>query len=366
MLSELGCASPLVGVLAGATYLAMDNDVMAEMSIPLGSGIFLASIFGPSLAFACSAHHSKMKMLQLKAVIEQKCLVQNCKITKVEYKTSHKKKPVTSYKVLYPNGNWFQISTDYTAVEVQMKPMTTAEVKEFKPILQRDLFDSAKEIHLKVSKHDLFSGGHISLGFTEKFKDNPLLFRNFLVDQMNHSELQNGILVKDPINAVSAHRYKKVFGYIDEVIYDFDQGKIKTSEELAEKLVGVLKNRMFIDLQTITRKDFPQDQKRIEVRAHRSQKNAEEFYKLIKLYDGRIAYLEKLKAPINLSPIPVHTAPESQVRNFERYVVESGEDFQDYLQMLPEKYQDTYKQVGHTAAKCTVSVIKSLTDTDVD
>lgn len=359
-LVEISCASPFLFLPGWIAYDGISEGTVWQSSAPFLTSLVLAETIGQKITFRCSSHYSKTKINQLADLIKKNCLKVGCSVESIIHKTSHTSKVSEAYRIHYPDGNWFQLSTDNTAVEIQMKPMNLSEIEKFKPILQRDMFDIAHTIDLHKPRVEVLSGGHINIGFSQVFKENPLLLRNFIVDQINHSELYGGIFLKDPISAKSIYKKDKEFHYIQDIIEQFDRGEIKSSQELALNLSYVLKGDKFIDLQTIVREDFPMDQKRIEMRAHRSQKTANEFHKIVKLYEGRINYLKELTTPLNLRPIPISYDPKIQLSHFKTYVTESGFDLENFREILPAKYQDVL-DAENPSLKCKKSILSLLT-----
>lgn len=225
--------------LAPMGYAVVDFRLRNKINSGTVARAGLISTSGILTMHLCDMGNNKWKASQLAKVIQKTCEARgDCKVTKIKaMKTYGGRNPDYNkvYKVEYNDGYWFQINTDPGVVEIQAKAEDAARTKELTARIQRDIFDSAEAAKLQVLRK--FGAGHINIGFASAdFEKDPLLFRNFIVDFINHYEISNGVLNKDKMNAQSPLEIKEVREKLKKIIARFDSGEIKTSEELATEL----------------------------------------------------------------------------------------------------------------------------------
>lgn len=330
--------------------------------------------WGQSVAFIPEAikHHfrkDKSKALQIEnasdikmreafaEVMKRICKERNdCVVEKVEdpYGDDY---VTTRYKITYRDGWWWKITTDPSVVEIVTKPETKERFQELRERIQNDIFNAAKTIGLEAPKFgNISNGGHINIGAENTFQNDPMLFRNFVVDFMNHSELATGILLNDRYNALPLNASEKKRERFAEVIRRFDRGEITTSYDLAleinnnvydyhSKPDGHKEDALFM-IPMITNKKRSQ---RLEVRSVRAQRSADDFIKLITLFQARIDYLRTVEKPIKYVNRPPITDVRESAMAFNKYLTESGLNWDDYASVIPSVYQ-TYapKKDGKT------------------
>lgn len=265
------------------------------------------------------------------------------------------------FTVEYTDGFWFQVSVDPGCIEIQTKPSSLVELNAMKKRMQKDIFDMAKTFDLLP--HEVIGGGHINIGAESAFDKNHKLFRDFVVDFMNHPELGEGALdVGDIINAPTlADNGPVAMKNFDKVIKDFDNGKIVSKEALALAIQDRVYEKVDVpnevtpskikyqalNMTTIADKKTAIEFQRLEIRSIRAQKNIDEFLLQCELFEKRIEYVKEMRIsgkPIQfLFPESVTEAKEG-VPAFYRYVVESGLKWENYRPMMMEHWR-TYKFV---------------------
>ncbi len=370
-LSESVCAGTFAALIGYITNQmgsgsseGKDYEVWTDYLYDSGKDIIqwgFTGIAALRIGIACGSLFSSLKAGSLAEHIRKNC--QGCSFSEVKHPQRRRRNPSIAYRFTYPGGWYFQVNSDFTAVEIQMSPLDSEEIERVKTILQRDLFEAAKGLGLKPPTFDLVSGGHINISFDKAFKDNPRLLRNFMVDQFNHSELATGVFLNDPFNARSPMNSSRKRKMLASIIERFDRGEITTSTELSREFMRVIgKNKGFIDLGTIIDPHIPEGTKRVEVRAHRAQKNADEYLKLTQLYDKRLAYLESLETDIAFIDKPPAILARRKIESFYRFVTESGADWNDYVRFLPERYQSIASRIADflKSLECRVKIIDAL------
>jgi hypothetical protein len=281
-----------------------------------------------------------------KAVSAQWKLVQaytrECKAKKQCGVTALKNKyGVQVFRIEFTDGFWVQISTDVAVVEIQTKPSTVAEYKAAKPHLD-ELFLAGAETGLTPDPK-FKQGGHIHMDFASAFGGDHRLFRNFLVDFMNHQELGGGgVFGSDPGNAphLSLLTDEKKGVFMD-LIDRFDRGEIKSGKELAQKII----RNVYDDnpahwfpadkyhALNLTRVPDSDDFSTVEFRALSAQRSPEEFLRQTELFEARLDFLRKIDRNLPVVGFRPLSA-EQKVGAFRSYVEESGLAWDDYKPLL--------------------------------
>lgn len=286
--------------------------------------------------------------------IQKRCL--GCTVIGLE-----SDEPVSETSVLrvrYPDGYWFHISADPGVIEIQAKPTTLGELEHIKDRLQKDLFNSAREIGLDPFVHES-GGGHINIGFNF-FEQDALLFRNFIVDYANHPELALGIFERDIYNAPPISIKKQDRKYFQKVIARFDQGEIKSAKELVFLLVrtgGLYSTNSAMNLTKIHAPTIT-SHSRVEIRAFRAQSSADEYLLQCRLLAARIAYLKKLTQPIPLQFQDKRSILD-MIKGFQTYVTETGLDWKDFQMFIPQAWK-RYLRKKVTLGEGSSCMIKAL------
>ncbi len=138
-------------------------------------------------------------------------------------------------KITLPSGFWFQITTDFWAVEVKTKPISLEEFRALKEPLQHLVWDAANQAGVKP--HERLGGGHIHLDIEKFFGGDRLAFRNFIVDLVNRPELFMGAFGLNYFNAPPLSLYGR--GIIDEftqIIRNFDQNPGLKIQDLTREI----------------------------------------------------------------------------------------------------------------------------------
>lgn len=240
----------------------------------------------------------------------------------------------------------FNISLDNGVIEVQMPPATREQARANKDFIQKEIFDSAAKIGLKPEKK--LGGGHIHIGYAEAFGNDPLLFRDFLVDFANNPDMANGIFSDSIENAppIISLGEKNRQAFI-ETIEDFDR-KPRSGEALARTIAAKVytnttkftspKHYQALKLERIHNAKF-KNQKTLEIRSFRPQQSAEQYLVEIELLEERLKYLKRWggKIPIDLP----HNLSEAKdkVTKFYIYTQEMGFPWERAINILPEGLQ---------------------------
>lgn len=143
--------------------------------------------FDPKKDVASETNVKKAQMLFVEEMVKR-CKISKCRIQKVEASWDQ------DYKVIYPDGWWFKISYDPACVEFTFKPSTLEELKKQAPLINDQIFQTAKDLGFRVQEGGV---AHVNIGVRSSFGDDPKKFLRFFVDYANHADLALGSLGKD-------------------------------------------------------------------------------------------------------------------------------------------------------------------------
>ncbi|MDR3606537.1 MAG: hypothetical protein P4M08_04050 [Oligoflexia bacterium] len=258
---------------------------------------------------------------------------------------------VTTYRVKYSDGWWFEIGTDPKVVEMQTAPSTLEELERHRDRIQTDIFGSAEKAGLQDASKIFgsgWAGGHIHVGASSALDGDARLFRNFLVDSANHAELGAGIFSNDWSNAppIAALPEKNQANFL-KIVQDFDQDKIRGIKALAQKIssevydttvdkkIAPPQKYQAFNVTRIVNGEFGEKEQTIEIRAMRPQASADEFIDETRLIQMRLEFLRAHPDPIPVKLVNPRTLNNSEiVTRFYKYVVETGLPFEPYAKYL--------------------------------
>ena len=239
------------------------------------------------------------------------------------------------------DGWWVQISMDPGVIEVHAKPSTKETFLKKKNFIEETVFIQAKAFGLNPHRHE--GSGHIHLSFSHF--NTYLHFRNFLVDLYNHDFLFSQILVDKPrsgatpLSAMPAEFQRRLSNILAEVdlLQLADQQKMillasRIQNEVYTDTIGlgISKSDAYkyqaINLSRIVDNAVDFKDKTIELRGIRPQKNLQEFFLEIEMFQKRVAYVGEFKEFITYDEVN-HMG-----------------GMWDW--MLFEKYEDYLKQIG--------------------
>lgn len=275
----------------------------------------------------------------MRDLVAKKCATRGCRVEAV--KNSY---DVYSYRVTFENGWWFQISTDPAVVEIQTKPTTSEEFEANRDHIDEMVFKSAVEVGMKV--HRTAGGGHIHIGLDSAIGEDAALFRNFLVDFVNHSEVAQ-IYGRELSNSpmISDLRKEEQEAFV-QVIRDFDAGKYKDIRAFARALQRRVYHRTLrkdwdppekyqaFNVIRIENPEISTEERTLELRAHRAQKTVDEFLLQIQLYEARIKFLKDSGRLLRLHPLNSFPGFQGSIDRFHLYVTESGLDWEKFKPLL--------------------------------
>lgn len=206
-------------------------------------------------------------------------------------------------KVEYAPDSWFKIAKDLWVLEVTASPLTLTGLKQHRQILQKLIWNTAKDLNLKP--HSRIGGGHIHLEIATFFNGDRLLFRNFIVDLANHPALFLGGIGFDLLNAppiaVLSKEQRDTFALLIE---QFDRGQMSI-EEFKKNMNDQVYTKTFYP-QYAHQRHFPDKYQAVnlshgqtvELRGIKPELSADDHIKLVTLLQKRIEYLRQFTTPI--------------------------------------------------------------------
>jgi hypothetical protein len=277
-----------------------------------------------------------------------------------------------------PHGWNFTVKQDGSnIVEVTMGPMVVADYERFSSDIQDAIFISAQKVDMWPA---LFrGGGHINMDLNY-FRDRPILLRNFLVDQVNHSELSLGIMNYDTNNAVPIaspgllDQFKKAIQIFDSEVAQATQTVCPSALDPLIQMLNTTFQDSLSDFPewgrpkickytsiSFARTQLEKSQTRIEIRAVRPQASIDTWIHQIRLIRDRLRYLDRTFGN-QLIPIEVRVPflpgyhpkgmlvppvnPQIALREFYIFVRESGHRWNDHRDYLWPAW--TFQQEGQS------------------
>ncbi len=227
-------------------------------------------------------------------------------------------------------GFWLRYTYDFWVVEITSRPGRLSDFQGNVELLESVMFSPKKNRGLSPAR--LFAAGHIHMDLETGFRGNAQLFRDFIVDLLNHPSLLQGPLNGDKATSQSPESYMQG---IRSVIRDFDSGIYATIEELVEALQSAGLSRHFSGATSV----FPTNKGTLELRFLKSQKSSQHLLALLTLFKARLNYIaknpgQKLRDDLNWRQWPV-----SSYRELQQYVEQTGLDWASYRQMLPRWFR---------------------------
>jgi hypothetical protein len=228
-----------------------------------------------------------------------------------------------SYRAVYEDGWWYQVSLDVSCLELQTAPMTLGYAEEQKARLQTDIFEVADELGLHADV--LAGGGHIHFGAERTFgdgKEGAALLRDFMVDLYNHPlamEVFDNDFVNAPVLGQLPLECRRAFV---DVIRQFDEGKLYADTEGELGHLSGLVSSIRTDVYTRENREPPSGIPRkyqavnlehfddepstrtVEIRSMRAQRSAHEFLQIARVFQRRLTHLRAQRRSTGKGPVP--------------------------------------------------------------
>ena len=268
---------------------------------------------------------------------------------------------------------WFELHNDPWVIEVTAEAKDSDELRrsELAAKYQDMIWGSAAEIGLKP--HSRVGGGHMHFDIATHFGDNALLFRNFVVDLINHPELYMGILSLDYLNAPPlAIQKKEQREALKALLQRFDQGKMTIKD-----FKSAMNSEVYFStyMSHVGHPSYYPDKyqvgnlkhaETIEIRGNRPQTSFEHYMLLVELFEKRIDYLAQFKTAIpyvekdyskevafktvrNMEFYGTLVPAEKIVEESRRFIEETGLSWSKFVPVITEEFKIRLKQEGKLA-----------------
>lgn len=256
----------------------------------------------------------------------------------------------------------FQIhyGLDPEVIEINMSPMTGKEMLANEQKIDDLIFGAGKAIGIEADV--MWGGGHIHLDLNTLVGDDPLLFRNFVADTYNQSDVfkafgsgpNNSPVILELVDPKQKEALAEVFAEFDDKLKKmgyFEPGKKISQAQRRKLIVGLaqeIEKKVYyttpsgkapakkyhaLNLSRIADENIPWEQKTAEFRVFRAQKSLREFVNVGDMLAGRVAHLkEALKGKVLALDLPkkLYTQTRGYVttaKRLMRYISESGMNF---------------------------------------
>lgn len=266
-----------------------------------------------------------------------------------------------AYKVTLPDHFSFMITLDPAVIEIVPSAATREGFLKLEPVLERLIFRTGKILEqAPISK---FGGGHVHIGIASTFAGNPVLFRNFFVDWLNHPDLMDAFTgsrfnsptfydlpawQEEKMRSVIAEFDKRLQqeGFLQNPDRDPKRG-LELMTELARSIQKQVYTSTLIPDWTPTEKyqalnvtrladaSVPLEQKTIELRFFAGQKSVGEFISLIDLFEGRIEFLKKAEGLVKYEALKQYSESETAAR-LEKFARDAGKNASDVRESIQQ------------------------------
>lgn len=263
----------------------------------------------------------------------------------------------SAIRATYPDGRVIVFSQDPGVIEVKIPKITAEQARVENNFLQKEIWDRSERVGLKAPKSDgPWNGGHVHMGIEEALDNDPKKLKNMVFDHLLHPELADGVLGRDAIGpgrgfALNAKivDVNKKRNQLEAFGKEMDEMAARGEKLTPEKIQSIEKryNSIFGKSSEL---HINGKFGTVERRGPRSPKNADEFAKVVELYDARVKYtnsLEDVELPKNFE---APKTPEEKAAAFKKYVEQSGRNYRDFKDLAPASLQ-----VGGAAAKPSLS-----------
>ncbi len=227
-------------------------------------------------------------------LMKKKCAVVGCTYQFLKIRNF----PIT-IRFTYPDGFHYNLSLDPGVIEIQMKPLTLKETIQYSSRIQSDIFDVATQIHL--APDDYYGGGSIHVDKKTGFRDNPLLFLDFVVDYSNHYTLSTDSLGEYLDNAPPILALPRVNQEnFAKVIENARSSREKTIEKISKEIIEQVYTAnpynftptakyQALNLNKMLRPN--ESERTVEIKGIRAQKDVGEYIALLRIFRARINFL---------------------------------------------------------------------------
>ncbi len=266
---------------------------------------------------------------------------------------------MTVFKVRFDSGFEFNISVDPACVEIQTQAATSAEIKEQVAMMQKYIFDAAKNCGLdtQIKGSSLEFSAHLNIGARSAFDKQPKDFAHFLADYSNRPALASGVFGHDyynapPMQLLQSHQqaeFQKLLGRINaNKVYGVDDFALDMNNRIYTespgwKDHGEAMHYQAAGLKKLIISEFDYDDMPFELRAVRQPRTARDYHLMTELMEKRIKYVSTLREePVHYRRVrarkeTLRFTPEQQAFHFQLFLEEMGEHWEKYQALVPSQ-----------------------------
>jgi hypothetical protein len=255
------------------------------------------------------------------------------------------------------------LTADNRVIEVSMTPLTNQKVNEYQDTIQKLIFDPAKKLGLTKK----IGAGHLHIGMRSTFKNDLLLFRNFIVDTTIYSKVFYSLFLGNETNCPTLDILKsKNLENIDfemifkQIISDFDRTTDWTRAhdtkyvwQKSRELIAAINSEIyskttrdfkfqFINYLHLNNPEnldaFDEDAETLEIRGAPELGSALEYTLLTNLINSRLNYLRKMQRLILFEGILKPLNIEGVFDEYRNYAESAEVNWEKASPLIDKKY----------------------------
>lgn len=336
--AELGC---LLG--SGAAVVA---------ALPLGAGAYFseneettvaAGIAGGTPVFCYGLYKARGKANLAYLRLLEAEIKRRTPSAEITHEPSGTLKQDALY-VKYEDGSKIVFSQDPNVIEVKTILPDANAAATRADFFQREIYDLGKAVGLRAPRIDgPWNGGHIHIDLEDAFGGDPQKLKRFALDFWAHPELIDGLLVKDGLNAKPLRlEDPKVLAKIDAFAAAMDELSAAGTKLDFATLNDFFRHSLFL-FQKDKALNLNNHLGTLEIRGLRSQKNAAELARILKLIEAEIRYTNgqpnRSFAELRAEAGSPRTNKE-KAASWRRYVQRAGLDYEEMKQVVPARFRE--------------------------
>lgn len=273
---------------------------------------------------------------EMRKIIIEKCKKFNCEESIIQGKYNTK-----SYRYLFKDGFWFQVSVDVSAIEIQTSPFSLSYLKKNEQLLQDIIWDSAAAANLKPDA--LIGGGHINIDAKTAFKNDLSHFKNYLIDYQNQYYINKGFLDFDDTNGPMIRDLgEEAYSAWENLVKKKHKNIKSLSQDIIENIY-IPYGAMDVDKEkyhSVNLSSYLQDDEslyRLEHRSYRAQETASELRLELEMLENKIKTTkDKIYAPRPF--VKKYSTKQAAVHFFE-YLQDADLEFKKYNVLISNQYR---------------------------
>lgn len=239
---------------------------------------------------------------------------------------------------------YIELDRDNLVIEIKANPFKRNDLSGATgEMIQLAAFDAPADLKLNPAR--FLGEGHIHIDFDSLFKTwrgiDYRMFRNYVVDWVNHDELYYGVLNYDEAEFKSAPMLKndddvrKFTSWLADYEIAMENGTIK--DDFYDLLDDLHKDLGFSKGRALNVDGH--ESGTIEIRSLRNKRDMQELNRVLSLLEERANYLKNLDGDLEFHNVRATNSSQMAVNRFYRYVTESKLDWDEYKKLMPKPWQ---------------------------